>query len=369
MFLCKRGLIQHRQGEICVGTSTNTASAYPLMFSISPFDNENGVDIPDSFLTTIGVTKLDASYSNFIRDVYDARTPLECELAYHQISIFRVRVGEDGGPMNDCNHLINGVLAHYNDAGLDRRNMSTRRNAIVFITGRDPLVDEVGDNGTKPHVIFRTFNANTFASDLKGAILEIAEKRPPKVFTLRNKTSEGITPADWHFHGIALGMGKLDQRDGDNVCTLLRSGAQTIRNGPFKIMAGDPVGWVFPHELCCFDMNGKRKKRWTSTIPKLKRLFGEDDGERRIGMIQAEQPEVQRNGHVPAAPCPVAKVDNTGDGSKNTMQKIQVIPLRRSPGCCSMTDSVRDPLERRMGSAISNAAGHSMVDLLVGSDM
>jgi hypothetical protein len=246
--------------------------------------------------------------------------------------------------------------------------MSTRRNAIVFVDGAAPP-NEVGDNGTRPHVIFRIFIADTFASDLKRAILEIAEQRPPKVFTLRNKTSEGISPSDWHFHGIALGMGKLDQRDGDNVCTLLRSGAQTIRNGPFKIMAGDPVGWVFPHELCCFDMHGKRKKRWTSTIPKLKRLFREGDGRERIRMIKAEQPEVADNGHVPAAPCPVAKVDNTGDGSKNTMQKIQVIPLRRSPGCCSMTDSVRDPLERRMGSAISNAAGHSMVDLLVGSDM
>jgi hypothetical protein len=329
-----------------------------------------------SYLRDIGVTKLDASYSNFIRDVYDARTPLECELAYHQISIFfkpNERDREVPAAHSDCNHLINGCLGNY--AQGDNREMSTRRNAIVVYTGVRPqrdgvnVADVAGDNSTNPSIKFIEFNAETFASDLKAAILKIAETRPPKVFTLRNKTSEGISPADWHFHGIALGMGKLDQRDGDNVCTLLRSGAQTIRNGPFKIMAGDPVGWVFPHELCCFDMNGKRKKRWTSTIPKLKRLFREGDGERRILMIKAEQPEVAPNGHVPAAPCPVAKVDNTGDGSKNTMQKIQVIPMRRSPGCCSMTDSVRDPLERRMGSAISNAAGHSMVDLLVGSDM
>ena len=347
------------------------------MFSISPFDNEYGVDIDGgSYLRDIGVTKLDASYSNFIRDVYDARTPLECELAYHQISIFfkpnTADAEVEASPL-DCNHLINGCLGHYSQG--PAREMSTRRNAIVVYTNRRPqrggadVTDTAGDNSTNPSVKFIEFNAATFASDLKGAILDIAKNRPPKVFTLRNKTSEGISPADWHFHGIALGMGKLDQRDGDNVCTLLRSGAQTIRNGPFKIMAGDPVGWVFPHELCCFDMMGKRKKRWTSTIPKLKRLFGENDGRERIRMIQAEQSEVANNGHVPTATCPVAKVDNTGDGSKNTMQKIQVVPLRRSPGCCSMTDSVRDPLERRMGSAISNAAGHSMVDLLVGSDM
>ncbi len=256
--------------------------------------------------------------------------------------------------------------------------MSTRRNAIVFynsgeakgepVEGSEDVLVEPGDNGTKPQVYFVPFTAGTFAASLKSAILTIAEKRPPKVFTLRNKTSEGISPAEWHFHGIALGMGKLDQRDGDNVCTLLRSGAQTIRNGPFKIMAGDPVGWVFPHELCCFDVNGKRKKRWTSTIPKLKRLFGLGNA-KRVALIQLENTNVEATGHVKATPCPVAKVDHTGDGSKATTQKIQVVPLRRSPGCCSMTDSVKDPLERRMGSAISNAAGHSMVDLLVGSDM
>ena len=66
---------------------------------------------PGSFLTTLGVKKMDASYSNFIRDVYDARTPLECELAFHQISIFFTKTG-DGGVVvpnfKDCSHLING---------------------------------------------------------------------------------------------------------------------------------------------------------------------------------------------------------------------------------------------------------------------
>lgn len=199
---------------------------------------------------------------------------------------------------------------------------------------------------------------------------DVTKNRKPAVFTRRNPTSESMSVSDWRFHGIALGMAKLDQRDGDNVCTLLRSGAQTIRNGPFKIMAGDPVGWVFPHELCCFDKEGKRKPRWTATVSKLKRLFSAGDKPKRVAMLINENPEVGTSGeYTPKTPCATAKIDHTGDGSKNTQLKLQVVPLRVSPGCCRVTDSIRDACERRVGTAISNAAGSAMVDLLVGSDL
>jgi hypothetical protein len=342
--------------------------------SISPFDEERGNEIiaGHPLSTQLNITKVDASYSTFIRDVYDARTPLECELALRQISIFWGGVGSGDADKKDVNPFING----YCDSNLVR-NMTSRRFAIVFyptdkFSGKQAEFDKVSDLNKSNNVIAKAveFNEKTFAKDLTDAIKNITDNKKPAVFTRRNPTSESMSVSDWRFHGIALGMAKLDQRDGDNVCTLLRSGAQTIRNGPFKIMAGDPVGWVFPHELCCFDKEGKRKLRWTATVSKLRRLFAAGTKNARLAMLTNENPEVGPGGeYTPKTPCATAKIDHTGDGSKNTQLKLQVVPLRVSPGCCRVTDSIRDACERRVGTAISNAAGSAMVDLLVGSDL
>jgi hypothetical protein len=359
--------------EICVGqTGAKTASAYPLVMSISPFESEKGNPIADGhpLVATAGVAMVDASYSTFIRDVYDARTPLECELALRQISIF----WDGNGNVNDAkkaNPFINGYC---------NKEMSqvitSRRNAIVVCTDDAAKKQFESDYTTYKKVTMQpfqevetvaiVFNQDNFADELNTAIANLSKDKKASVFTLRNKTSEAMSVSDWRFHGIALGMAKLDQRDGDNVCTLLRSGAQTIRNGPFKIMAGDPVGWVFPHELCCFDKEGRRKQRWTATVRKLRRLFQATD---KMNVIVQENPEVDLGGVLTEAQCFSATIDHTGDGAKNTRLKLQVVPLRMSPGCCKVTDSIRDALERRVGTAISNAAGSAMVDLLVGSDI
>jgi hypothetical protein len=321
---------------------------------------------------------VDASYSTFIRDVYDARTPLECELAMRQISIFW------GGSEED-RKVVNPFINGYCDGHL-AKEWTTRRNVIVVYPKKEKGADssdniaetlqsEFNDNppdenSMKVKVQVLIFEKETFAAELTKAITTLTKDQKPNVFTRRNKTSEPMSVSDWRFHGIALGMAKLDQRDGDNVCTLLRSGAQTIRNGPFKIMAGDPVGWVFPHELCCFDKEGKRKLRWTATVSKLRRLFQATSKDDRLAILRNENPEVGPGGeYTPKTPCATAKIDHTGDGSKNTQLKLQVVPLRVSPGCCRVTDSIRDACERRVGTAISNAAGSAMVDLLVGSDL
>lgn len=314
---------------------------------------------------------VDASYSTFVRDVYDARTPLECELALRQISIFWGDLEANDTEKKDVNPFINGFC----DLNL-YENMTSRRHAIVFytedVTDENALFETFNQKTDSNNVIVKAvkFEAATFAQELTKAMEDVTKNKKPAVFTRRNPTSESMSVSDWRFHGIALGMAKLDQRDGDNVCTLLRSGAQTIRNGPFKIMAGDPVGWVFPHELCCFDKEGKRKPRWTATVSKLKRLFSAGDKPKRVAMLINENPEVGTSGeYIPKTPCATAKIDHTGDGSKNTQLKLQVVPLRVSPGCCRVTDSIRDACERRVGTAISNAAGSAMVDLLVGSDL
>ena len=339
--------------------------------SISPFEEEKGNPIAAGHpLEDIGVKMVDASYSTFIRDVYDARTPLECELAMRQISIFW------GGGSKDDAKAVNPYINGFCNEHL-AKNITSRRNAILFCgnTTEKAAYDTKYNNVSKsdPHKNVNTkiivFKKDTFAADLMSAISQLSQDKT-QVYTLRNTTSELMNVSDWRFHGIALGMAKLDQRDGDNVCTLLRSGAQTIRNGPFKIMAGDPVGWVFPHELCCFDKEGKRKPRWTATVSKLKRLFSAPDKTVRLTMVSNENPDVAANGAYTAkTPCATAKIDHTGDGSKNTQLKLQVVPLRVSPGCCKVTDSIRDTCERRVGTAISNAAGSAMVDLLVGSDL
>lgn len=313
---------------------------------------------------------VDASYSTFIRDVYDARTPLECELAMRQISIFW---GSDNATDKK---VVNPYINGFCNANL-YENITSRRNAIVFVQTGDVDALDAAAEAKRPteathqyvNTKYKVFKPDTFAADLMDAISELSKEKT-QVYTLRNTTSELMNVSDWRFHGIALGMAKLDQRDGDNVCTLLRSGAQTIRNGPFKIMAGDPVGWVFPHELCCFDKEGKRKPRWTATVSKLKRLFNANR-EARIAMVSNENPDVGgTNGeYTLKIPCATAKIDHTGDGSKNTQLKLQIVPLRVSPGCCKVTDSIRDACERRVGTAISNAAGSAMVDLLVGSDL
>ena len=318
---------------------------------------------------------VDASYSTFIRDVYDARTPLECELAMRQISIFWGS-GDKDNDLKFVNPYINGFCNEHL-----AKNITSRRNALVFCKTEnekntfDTKLSTVNASDTHKYVntTFIVFNENTFAGDLMSAMSGMPVQNKTSVYTLRNTTSEPMNVSDWRFHGIALGMAKLDQRDGDNVCTLLRSGAQTIRNGPFKIMAGDPVGWVFPHELCCFDREGKRKPRWTATVLKFKRLFKAGPLNAginpKVGIITAENTDVGPNGEFKGSLCATAKIDHTGDGSKNTQLKLQVVPLRVSPGCCRVTDSIRDACERRVGTAISNAAGSAMVDLLVGSDL
>lgn len=336
--------------------------------SISPFEEEKGHPIVSGHpLEEIGVQMVDSSYSTFIRDVYDARTPLECELAMRQISIFWGG-GDKTTDMKAVNPYINGFCNEHL-----AKNITSRRNAIVFCNTAEKSGYEtslVNVKKTDIHKFVNTkiivFSKETFAKDLMGAISELSKEKT-QVYTLRNTTSEAMNVSDWRFHGIALGMAKLDQRDGDNVCTLLRSGAQTIRNGPFKIMAGDPVGWVFPHELCCFDREGKRKPRWTATVSKFRRLF--ESGDQKVNIITAENTDVGPGGVFKGSPCATAKIDHTGDGSKNTQLKLQVVPLRVSPGCCRVTDSIRDACERRVGTAISNAAGSAMVDLLVGSDL
>lgn len=369
VFLLKRVL--ETQGEICVGqTGANVGAAYPLIMSISPFSDEDGIQISTGHVleTDHGIDKVDVSYSSFIRDVYDARTPLELELARSQISIFGYEAGSSGSgnEFSATDFMINGIVKSAN-------KKSTRKNAIVFYASSKPTTPYNLASNIKPNypmVVYRKFDPDTFSEDLQSAIVEITtHRKTSQVCSMRCPDGEEMRVSDWRFHGIALGMGKLDQRDGDNTLTLLRSGAQTIRNGPFKIIGGDPVGWVFPHELVCFDNEGNRRKRWTSSVLTLMKYFNATDTDRKSMLHRADKYYNNSSGVYKPPTTPAVVTDHTGDGIKNTVQKCQVVPLRVAANFINPTDSIRDRSERRMGTAISNAGANSMIDLLIGSDL
>lgn len=351
---------------------------------------------------------VDQSMESYYRDLYDARNEFEYVLAKNQISLHSCPQKEglvegaenqDTGPTLD---IYSGFLspATSSDAQNCRRFpifFSTSDVALtaahtellayerVPVPGYENIVhlqkSTDGSFSTEKHIgntsmacfVFYTDGVDDVGFTLRSFIDDYFDQvsgpvqssngfawNRPYVFTPKNPTTSPITPMDFHFQGFALGAAHIDVRDGDNVFSSLRSGAITVRNGPFQLNAGDNLIWLRKAEIICFDSDGTRKIRPVLDENKLTKFFAATPTPEITADDQRYQ-TFKNTKDVKTLPR-----DPTGDGSP--LVGFTFAPLKYAFASMTKTKSFLDH-SRRIGTALSNGAGSSMVDVLVGSDI
>ena len=364
-------------------------------------------DIPTNTLagTTLrgaGVQKLDATITSWYRDIYDARGDLELLMATYQVSF------------HTCDHIRGAAQALYHLHGHLKAG-SCRRNSVVIFSealssgnyspthddlanavaaGRATVVmNYTGANNNVwvlPNVNNDPVEHNVFVVCLDGIEQEnyedffhefmqtcIVRKPPnfpttnkppniPLVYTAKSPLKHAVRPPTCFFQGYSLGEANMDKRDGDNVFSVLRSGAMTVRNGPWQIVAGDDCVWIRHSEIECFDNDGTRLVRPIATYRNLKTLLsgaGPTPQQARIITMYTDFMNLIRQNSGDKR----RKIDPSGDLT-GPFPTFIVAPMRSIAGCIAETGSMMD-YKRRVGTAISNSGGGAMVDLLLGSDI
>lgn len=362
-------------------------------------------DIPNnSDLGAAGLRKLDATITSWYRDIYDARGDLELLMATYQVSFHK------------CDHdttVLNTPGLWYLHGHLKAR--TCRRNSVLIFSealnnaspyyARHPqMIDSLGNiGGPTPLLSYNGGNDNVwilpkapgapaehnvFVVCLDGIEEEnyedffhefmqtcIVRKQPnfptthkppniPLVYTAKSPLKHAVRPPTCFFQGYSLGEANMDKRDGDNVFSVLRSGAMTVRNGPWQIVAGDDCVWIRHSEIECFDNDGTRLVRPIATYRNLKTLLSNNvpQQDRIINMFNEFSGLIRQNSRDKRR-----KIDPSGDLT-GPFPTFIVAPLRSIAGCIAETGSMMD-YKRRVGTAISNSGGGAMVDLLLGSDI
>lgn len=359
---------------------------------------------------------VDLSFETYNRDLYDSRTEFELFLNKYQIS-FVTDATDQNMPdlLLNCQMKLKGSVF---SKSLENKEDQVRRNVIFFDLNPDKFdgidakkkytIVTKNENGklvplfqNDVFTVVTTSNCNVFYFNTEGLTLQKSTSllkrlfnyvfidgatslyRPengdieedtadyavapniPKVWSPKSKTF--INPTEYYFHGISLTNSHMDVRDGDNALAVLRSGAQTIRNGPFAICSGDQVIWLRRSDLICFSADGSRKVRpvlnKVEEVVELGSKTLADDDMRTKFIIRSsnciahwEKNETQYKPNV------------TGD--KTTRFPVYVpAPFRDRFNTLTNTTSVLDGKRRRMGSSISNAGPNAIVDLMIGSDI
>ena len=362
---------------------------------------ENGETHPAyRMLQRSGVNKFDNSMSSFYRDFYDARSEFELFMVMNQISLHVDDTDFTTPEKKKWNNLtyFNGMLdagATSPTPGTPAAPNSCRKHPIIFtklktftdFSSTPGVITQkirgvVGDsyviNERALVIAIDGLDEDNFLEHLSDVINQVYSSETPKirkqgeaipsVNTPKNPVgfAASIDPPSWTFQGFSLGSASLDQRDGDNCFSVLRSGAFTCRNGPFHINSGDDLIWVRHKELVCFNKDGYRHLRPVATPENIMRCIFKDKYQERVtGLYTSMQAKVA----IAANADMVArgKVDPTGDHT-SILRTYTIAPLRTSFKSLTSNASIMDNT-RRIGSALSNGSGGSQVDILIGSDI
>lgn len=364
---------------------------------------ENGDTHPAyKMLQGSGVNKLDNSMSSFYRDFYDARSEFELFMVMNQISLHVVDTDfdtTDNGRGWKNLPYFNGMLdagATSSTPGAPAAPNSCRKHPIIFTkkktfdnfktaTANLNIVDVKGIyadayvlNGRTLVIVIDKITEANFLEHMSDMLDSVYNPESPKVRnqgesvpcvnTPKNPVgfAAGIDPPSWTFQGFSLGSASLDQRDGDNCFSVLRSGAFTCRNGPFHINSGDDLIWLRHKELICFNKDGYRHLRPVATAENFLRcVFVDKYKDRTLALYTSMQAKVATAAN--ADMVARGKVDPTGDHT-SILRTYTIAPLRTSFKSLTSSGSVMDQT-RRIGSALSNGSGGSQVDILIGSDI
>jgi hypothetical protein len=370
-------------------------------------NDEKNASLPavsDPSLIAAGITKLDATITSLYRDIYDARGDLELLMATYQVSFHSCDHDNDKGVWYMHGHLKatccrrNSVIIFKKEiANATYRLSHAALQAKVLYGGEAKNLMSYNAGIPNVWVLPPAAGAqpeqNVFVVSLNGIEQENYEdffhefmqtcivrkpgnfpssNKPPNiplVYTAKSPLQHAVRPPTCFFQGYSLGEANMDKRDGDNVFSVLRSGAMTVRNGPWQIVAGDDCVWIRHSEIECFDNDGTRLVRPMATYRNLKTLLSNDAAalpteqqQRIINMytdfLNKKNSNVLHNRR---------KIDPSGDLT-GPFPTFIVAPMRSIAGCIAETGSIMD-YKRRVGTAISNAGGGAMVDLLLGSDI
>lgn len=337
-----------------------------------------------AILKHIGITYCDKTMSSYYRDIYDARTDLELFLAQKQISLHCAANKTDcilrriAGFLNDKSCRRNAIIfvdtvgnldtAARSDVAKDYMQLTNHPQVYVStVDGMNVFVYEHNDSKNNFENEFMLFLEDVFSPNFNDTAHKtlFSMKKPSDVVTIapNEQSTQGITPALYFFQGFSLGGAKMDARDGDNVFSCLRSGAMTVRNGPFQVVAGDQMMWIRHSELIAFDTDGNRKIRPLCNMSNLKALLFDPNGSQ--ANILENSAAVLAN-LITTKTVP-GKCDPTGN-LNSSFHTFIAVPMRTVFSSVTGTGSILDS-QRRLGSAISNAGGSAMVDILIGSDM
>ena len=331
-------------------------------------------------LAALGVSKLDNSMSTYYRDYYDARSELELFMVTHQISIHvHPNVKSDAtykkfdelqyfnGMLNAGSGIAGGATAAPNICrkhpilfALDAEYKKFEGEATAEKTFKDVTKDFAFVWGGRTLIVnIAKLKKDEFEEQLIQMINTVYEKQDsndlyvrtpgesvPSVNTPKNPVGDSVSiePPTWTFQGFSLGAAHMDQRDGDNCFSVLRSGAFTCRNGPFHINSGDDLMWVQYKELVCFSKDGYRHLRPVATLEMMKKCAYEDNANKRVKALytslqskvaSAENQAMQQRG----------KIDPTGDHT-TILRTYIIAPIRASFKSLVKNSSIMDSSRR-----------------------
>lgn len=331
-------------------------------------------------LAALGVSKLDNSMSSYYRDYYDARSELELFMVTHQISIHAhpdiksnatykkfMELEYFNGMLNAGAGIAGGASAAPNICrkhpilfALEAEYKKFEGEAKTEKTSKDVVSDIAFVWGGRTLIVnVEKLTKNDFEEQLTNIISIVYEKQDPSdlyvrtpgesvpsVNTPKNPVGDSVSiePSTWTFQGFSLGAAHMDQRDGDNCFSVLRSGAFTCRNGPFHINAGDDLMWVRYKELVCFSKDGYRHLRPVATLEMMKKCAYEDNVNKRVVTLytslqskvaSAENQAMQQRG----------KIDPTGDHT-TILRTYIIAPIRTSFKSLVKNGSIMDSSRR-----------------------
>lgn len=327
--------------------------------------------------------QLDLRYSQYLRDIGDARNDLESFLRINQVCLFVQGINAesiqphmaDFVASNTClktTRRVNVIFCDkkWNDGQYD---VSTWEEKTESTTNTKYLQPEMSCKNND-HKFYRFAVLQDNAKHLNSAAsvqafitgLLHAENIRPHV-SRSNESQQVMRPATLAYAGMSLTYGHMSAKNGDTALTTNLFSARTNRNGPFRAHGGDDVFWLYNCELVMFDKNTHRRvERFVLTpyvLTDIMQNFVNGGG--AAGMPQIPTYNMTQVGDR-LRPDPVG--DGPGSGNKAYPPFVfAVAPHAHSLLPWNMRGASLRDMERKMGKIVSGGSPGAQVDWVNGA--
>lgn len=367
------------QMQTCIGKDTVPYGKTKDAFTeCKEADTTFGYPCEDPNPNTAAQYLLDLRYSQYLRDIGDARNDLEYFLRINQVCLFIHGINAE---------VMQPHLADTHSSNADE--LTTRRVNILFCNN-----DEFNDGTTKtiadwdrniepntqteyyearkkPKILYRFAVVQrdarhlTSAAAVQAFILGLLQQHNIEPFVSKGaNTTDVMRPVTLAYAGMSLTYGHMSAKNGDTALTTNLFSARTNRNGPFRAHGGDDAFWLYNCELAMFHKDTHRRiDRFVLTpyiLTQIMQAFATNERMPRIPTLPVIPASLRMR------PDPIG--DGPGSGNKEYPPFVfGVGPHTHSLLPWNMRGmSLRD-IERKMGKVVSGGTPSAQVDWVNGA--